>query len=100
MTTTKRDAVQAAMDVGKDLADGRIDAADLEQEVVETCRALFSTVVGENDPLFELQTEVARRVLAVGGIPANEQAEWLAVARNREQSPNTPPAPTSPPESI
>jgi hypothetical protein len=33
--------------------------------------------------MWEVQVEVARAVLATGGIPADELSEWLAVARQQ-----------------
>jgi len=80
-TTAKRDAINAAMSVADDVAAGRLSPADLDQTLVETCKVLLGDVVGPSDPLWSLQVDVARQVLAVGGIPAGELAEWTAVAR-------------------
>jgi hypothetical protein len=83
--TTKRDVVDAAMSIAKDAAEGRLSPAELDAAVVEECRELFGIVVGEGDPMWPVQVEVARAVLAAGGISIDEQVEWLAVARHRAQ---------------
>ncbi|WP_198537999.1 flagellar hook-length control protein [Mycobacteroides chelonae] len=96
---TKRDAIEAAMNLADDVASGKVDPAHLEQQMVEELHELVGTVVGAGDPLWPLQTEVARGVLAVGGIEANELSEWLAVARRRE-NPDAPSEPLSAPVPI
>ncbi|MDX1880087.1 flagellar hook-length control protein [Mycolicibacterium sp. 141076] len=80
---TKR-AIAAVMQVAEDLAAGRITAAEVEGPAVEQCRALFERVAGPGDALWDLQCQVARKVLGMGGIPANELAEWVAVMRRCE----------------
>lgn len=74
-------AIKAVMGVAKDLAEGRVSPADVQGPAVAQCRALFAVVAGPDDPLWELQVEVARGVLALDGIPVDELAEWLAVTR-------------------
>lgn len=81
--TTKRDAVDAAMSVAEDVAEGKIDPSTLDQAVAKECRELFGTVLGEGDPLWPLHIDVTRQVLADGGLSADELSEWLAVARSR-----------------
>lgn len=83
MNDTQR-AIMAVMQVAKDLAEGRLSPADVEGPAVDQCRELFGRVAGVGDPLWELQCDVARRVLAAGGVPAHELAEWLAVQRLAE----------------
>lgn len=83
MNDTQR-AIMAVMQVAKDLAEGRLSPADVEGPAIAQCEALFGRVAGVGDPLWELQCDVARRVLAAGGVPANELAEWLAVQRLAE----------------
>lgn len=85
-TMTKHDAVSAAMAVAEDVASGKLSPADLERQAVAELRELLGTVTGPGDPLWSLQVDVARRVLAAGGVPADELAEWAAVARSREQA--------------
>lgn len=84
MSTAGQTAIKAAMSVAKDIAEGRVAPASLADVALTECRTLFGAVVGPDDPLWPLQAEVARQVLAAGGIPANELQEWLAVQRSRE----------------
>lgn len=84
MTTTKHDVIEAAMSVADDVAQGRLDPATLEQQAVTELRELFAVVVGPDDPLWPVQLDVARGVLAAGGLDASELSEWAAVARRRE----------------
>jgi hypothetical protein len=85
-TSTKRDAIEAAMAVAESVSSGELSPDQLEQQLVAECRALVGTVVGPgpDDPIWELQVSICRGVLAAGGIPADELAEWAAVARRRE----------------
>jgi hypothetical protein len=76
--------VDAAMSVANDIADGRLDPDDLDAATAAACQALFGTVAGPDDPLWSLQADVTRQVIAAGGIPANELQEWLAVQRSRD----------------
>jgi len=100
-TITKRDAINGAMSVADDVAEGRLAPADLEAHLETELRALVGTVVGEGDPLFALQVEIARGVLAVGGVPTDELAEWLAVARHRAGEPvGAPESDQTPPEPV
>lgn len=75
------EAIKAAMSVAADLSTGSLTEADLADVAVAECRALVGEVVGPDDPLWPLQVEIARAVLARGGVPENELTEWLAVAR-------------------
>ncbi|MDM2099593.1 flagellar hook-length control protein [Mycobacteroides abscessus] len=84
MTTTKRDAIEAAMSVANDVASGKLDPEHLEQQAVTELRDLVGTVVGEDDPLWPLQVQIANGVLAAGGVPTDELSEWLAVQRRRD----------------
>ncbi|MEH3142511.1 MAG: flagellar hook-length control protein [Mycobacterium kyogaense] len=84
MTQPVQAAIKAAMAVAGDVAEGRLSAAQLEQVAAAECRGLFGQVIGPDDPLWPLQLDVARGVLAAGGVPANELAEWLAVQRQAE----------------
>ncbi len=96
MTITPDDVIKAATSVARDAAEGRLAPLDLEQHAVTECRGLFGTVAGPGDPLWSLHLDVARQVLALDGIPADELAEWLAVARQRagELTPSLDPAET------
>jgi hypothetical protein len=82
----KRRAYTSAMSVADDIAQGRLDPAELDKVAAEECRALFGTVTGPENPLWSLHVEVCRQVLALRGIPANELSEWLGRARWSEQN--------------
>jgi hypothetical protein len=84
---TKREAVDAAMGLAEDVAEGRLDPAVLEQQAVAELRELFGEVVGPDSPAWPTQLEVARGVLAAGGLGLDEQSEWLAVARHKAGEP-------------
>ena len=75
--------VKAAMSVAKDAAEGRLDPATLDAALREEVATAFGTVAGPGDVLWPTQVGVARAVLALGGIDADELAEWLSVARSR-----------------
>lgn len=83
-TITTQDAIKAATSVARDIAEGRLAPEHLEAQAVTELRDLFGTVAGEDDPLWPLQLQVASGVLAAGGIPTEELAEWLAVQRRRD----------------
>jgi hypothetical protein len=81
---TAEAGIKAAMSVARDLAEGTLDPDALDVEVVTACRSLVGVVVGEGDPLWPLQLDITRQVLALGGVPVTELAEWLAVLRQRQ----------------
>lgn len=83
----RKTAVDAAITVAEDIAAGKITTTTLEAQAAAECQALFGNVVGANDPLWALQCDVARQVIAAGGVPSNELQEWLAVQRRREPRP-------------
>lgn len=92
MSSSKREAVDAALSVAEDIASGKLPAAELDAMVAAECERLFDRAVGPEDPLWVVQCRVARRVLAAGGVPANELAEWLAVTRLAEGEPEAGPS--------
>lgn len=101
-TPTPTDVVTAAMSIAKDAAEGRLAPSELERQAIAELRELVGTVIGPDDPAWPLQLDIARGVLALGGIPADELSEWLAVARHRagepldqSESAETPPEPES-----
>lgn len=94
--TTAGDVVTAAMSIAEDAAQGRLDPATVEAQAATELRKLFGTVVGEGDVAWPVQLDVARQVLALGGIPATELAEWLAVERQRAGEPVSQPDPDQP----
>lgn len=95
-TMTTEDAIKAAASVARDIADGKLSPAQLEHHAVTELRELAGGVVGPDDSIWPLQVEIARGVLAAGGIPADELAEWLAVARQRAGEPLSEPEPEQP----
>jgi hypothetical protein len=84
MTTTAEDIIKASASVARDAAEGRLNLSALDQAVTDECRGLFGNVAGPEDPLWPLHLDIARQVLGRDGIPADELAEWLAVARSHE----------------
>lgn len=87
--TDQQGVIRAAMAVAKDAAEGRLDPTAVDAELTERCRQLFAVVVGPGDPLWPVQVDVARQVLATSGVPADELHEWSAVARHRAQGGET-----------
>lgn len=85
--TTASDVVTAALALADDAAQGRLNPATLEAQAAQELREVVGTVAGEGDPLWSLQCDIARQVLALGGVPADELSEWLAVARHRAGQP-------------
>lgn len=80
----RQDGIRAAMSVAKDIAAGRLDPAELASDFAQEALELFGRVVGTGDPLWPVQVDVARQVLALGGVPVDELSEWSAVARARD----------------
>lgn len=87
--TTMDDVIRAAASVARDVTEGRVSTVDLETVAADECRELFGVVAGPSDPLWSLHVDIARQVLGLGGVPADEIQEWLAVARHRA-TPNPP----------
>lgn len=85
--TTASDVVTAAMALADDAAQGRLNPAQLEAQARDEVLAIAGEIVGEGDPLWEVQLGIARGVLAAGGIPTDELSEWLAVARHSAGEP-------------
>lgn len=80
----KKQAALAALSVADEVAKGVITPAHLEQTAADECQVLFGQVIGPDDPLWPVQVHVAKQVLSLGGVPADELAEWLAVTRAAE----------------
>lgn len=78
--------VAAAMDLAADIADGKLHAADLHPKAVALARDVCGLVIGPQDPLWVLQCDIARQVVALGGFGADELGEWAAVFRAREKA--------------
>lgn len=100
-TMTPEDAIKAASSIARDAADGRLSPTALQDQAVAELREMVGTVVGPDDPAWSLQCDIARQVLALDGVPADELAEWLAVARLRAGEPVSTPAPAdTPPDPV
>lgn len=76
--------IRSATSVARDAAEGRLDPAALDAAVADQCRELFGVVAGPGDPLWSLHVDIARQVLALGALTADELGEWQAVIRRRE----------------
>lgn len=85
--STTDDVIKAAASIARDAADGKLSPEILQAQAVAELRQLVGEVAGPGDPLWPLQLEIARGVLAVGGIEPDELAEWLAVERQRAGEP-------------
>lgn len=66
------------------VSEGTLTAATMAEAAVARCREVFGTCDGPTDPLWPVHVDICRAVLGHGGLPASELAQWLAVARSRE----------------
>lgn len=99
--TTKADAINGAMSIADDVAQGRLSPATLEAQAVAELRELFGQVIGPGDPIWETQADVARQAIALGALTADELNEWAAVMRHRAGQPVSAPDPNqTPPEPV
>lgn len=83
----KKQAIDAAISIATDITNGDLDPAALDAAVAAKCRELVGQVLGpDDDPaIWELQQDIARQVMAVGGCwPAHELYEWAAATALRE----------------
>ena len=87
--TSAQAVVRAAMGLARDAAEGQLDAGALDADLIAQCCALVGLVVGPSDPLWSLQLDVCRQVLAAGGLPLTELAEWCAVLQARQDAPGS-----------
>lgn len=78
-TMTKRDAVEAAMSVAEDIAEGRLTPGALQAQAARELRELFGSVTGPEDPLWPLHCDVARQAVALGALGPDELREWAVV---------------------
>lgn len=90
--TTVENVIKSATSVARDAAEGRLDPAVLDTAVADQCRELFGVVAGPGDPVWPLHVDIARQVLALGALTADELGEWQAVIRRREDSEAVEPA--------
>ncbi|MCP9271136.1 flagellar hook-length control protein [Mycolicibacterium arenosum] len=100
-TVTPEDTIKAASSIARDVAEGALSPTALQDQAVAELREMVGTVVGPDDPAWSLQCDIARQVLALDGVPADELAEWLAVARQRAGEAVSTPAPAdTPPDPV
>jgi len=78
-TITPEDAIKAASSVARDIAEGTLHPSQLERQAVAELTALAGQITGPGDPLWPVQVDIARGVLAARGIPTAELLEWAAV---------------------
>ncbi|UGQ43407.1 flagellar hook-length control protein [Rhodococcus aetherivorans] len=83
-TVTLADCVNAASDVLAEVEAGTLDPTTIESRAADACRALVGQVGTPADPLWDLHVDIARQVLAAGGLTASELSEWHAVQARRE----------------
>lgn len=77
-------AAEAVAVLMNEVSDGRLTAATMAERAAQRCRELFGQCDGPTDPLWPVHVDLCRAVLGHGGLPAGELAQWLSVARNRE----------------
>ncbi|MGH3556420.1 flagellar hook-length control protein [Mycobacterium sp.] len=92
---TKHDAINGAMSLADDVAQGRLDPAALEATAVAELGELFGTVVGEGDPAWPMHCSIARQAIALGALSGDELAEWAAVWAGPGETPPPPESPAS-----
>lgn len=79
-------AAEAVAVLMTEVSEGRLTAATMADRAVQRCREVFGQCDGPTDPLWPVHVDLCRAVLGHGGLPASELAQWLAVARSRENS--------------
>lgn len=79
------EVVRAALGLAEDMVAGKVQPEDLHPKAVAMAREVVGLVIGPQDPMWVLQCDIARQVIALGGIPANELGEWTAVFRQAEE---------------
>lgn len=77
-------AAEAVAVLMTEVSEGRLTAATMADRAVARCREVFGTCDGPTDPLWPVHVDLCRAVLGHGGLGASEVAQWLSVARNRE----------------
>lgn len=86
-TQAKKAAVDAALSIAEDVTTGKLTPGTLEAQAAAECRALFRTVIGPDDPLWELHLDVMRQAIALGGMSGEELAEWAVVFKPKDVEP-------------
>jgi hypothetical protein len=77
-------AAEAVAVLMTEVSAGTLTAATMADRAVARCREVFGQCDGPTDVLWSVHVEICRAVLGHGGLPASEVAQFLAVARNRE----------------
>jgi hypothetical protein len=77
-------AAEAVAVLMTEVSEGRLTAATMAERAVQRCREVFGQCDGPTDPLWPAHVDLCRAVLGHGGLSASELAQWLAVARSRE----------------
>ena len=103
-TTTPEQVITTAMDLAKDVAEGRVQPDAVATAATDACRELFGVVYRPDTPedptdpawqLWALHVDVIRQGLHLGALSAAELSEWLALAETREGITADPEAPVS-----
>lgn len=77
-------AAEAVAVLMAEVSEGRLTAATMADRAVARCREVFGRCDGPTDPLWPVHVDLCRAVLGHGGLSASELAQWLGVARSRE----------------
>jgi hypothetical protein len=77
-------AAEAVAVLMTEVSEGRLTAATMADRAAVRCREVFGQCDGPTDPLWPVHVDLCRAVLGHGGLTASELAQWLSVARNRE----------------
>jgi hypothetical protein len=77
-------AAEAVAVLMTEVSEGMLTAATMTEAAVRRCREVFGTCDGPTDPLWPVHVDLCRAVLGHGGLSASELAQWLGVARSRE----------------
>lgn len=92
-------AAEAVAVLMTEVSEGRLTASTMADRAAARVREVFGECGGPADPLWPVHVELCRQVLGHGGIPAAELAQWLSVARSRENPAgpgDSPPTPGEP----
>jgi hypothetical protein len=93
-------AVDAVAVLMRGVQEGSLTGAVMADRAVQRCREVFGQCDGLTDPLWPVHVDMCRAVLGFGGLSAAELAQWLAVARNRENPDAVALAPPAPASSV
>ncbi len=77
-------AAEAVAVLMTEVSEGTLTAATMTEAAVARCREVFGQCDGPTDPLWPVHVDICRAVLGHVGLSASEVAQWLSVARSRE----------------